>query len=110
MRAPRHGPHHRRRTPRKPATLPAGWLLGTHRCLQLGKAPLFRWLQKAGDIPERDLWHTFNLGIGFCLVVPAGIEAAVIEHCHGKNHPAWVIGHVTSNTPDSASILEGVPA
>ena len=74
------------------------------------RQPLFRWLQEAGDIPERDLWHTFNLGIGFCLVVPAGSEAPVIEHCRGKNHQAWVIGNVTSNTPGSTAVLEGVPA
>ena len=74
------------------------------------RPPLFQWLQKAGDIPERDLWHTFNLGIGFCLVVPARSEADVIEHCRGKNHQAWVIGNVTSNTPGSAPVLEGVPA
>ena len=73
------------------------------------RPPLFRWLQEAGDIPERDLWHTFNLGIGFCLVVPAGSEAAVIEHCRSKNHQAWVIGNVTFNNPGSASALEGVP-
>ena len=71
---------------------------------------LFHWLQEAGDIPERDLWHTFNLGIGFCLVVPARSEADVIEHCRGKNHQAWVIGNVTSNTPGSAAVLAGVPA
>jgi phosphoribosylformylglycinamidine cyclo-ligase len=74
------------------------------------RPPLFRWLQEAGDIPERDLWHTFNLGIGFCLVVPTGSEAAVIEHCRSKNHQAWVIGNVTSNAPGIAAALEGVPA
>lgn len=74
------------------------------------RPPLFQWLQEAGDIPERDLWHTFNLGIGFCLVVPAGSEAAVIEHCRSKNHRAWVIGIVTSNTPGSTAVLDGVPA
>ena len=35
---PRHGPHHRRRTPRKPAPLPAGRLLCAHRRLQLDEA------------------------------------------------------------------------
>ena len=74
------------------------------------RPPLFRWLQEAGDIPERDLWHTFNLGIGFCLVVPTGSEAAVLEHCRSKSHRAWVIGNVTSNTPGSTAVLDGVPA
>jgi chemotaxis receptor (MCP) glutamine deamidase CheD len=37
---------------------------------------LFRWLQEKGEVPEADLWHTFNLGVGYCLVLP---EAAVGE-------------------------------
>ena len=74
------------------------------------RPPLFRWLQEAGDIPERDLWHTFNLGIGFCLVVPAGNEDAVIEQCRIKQQQAWVIGTVTSNAPGSTPNLEGIPA
>ena len=76
------------------------------------RPPLFRWLQDAGDIPERDLWHTFNLGIGFCLVVPAGSEGTVIDYCRVKQHQAWVIGDVASksNDPGNTMALEGVPA
>ena len=74
------------------------------------RPPLFRWLQEAGDIPERDLWHTFNLGIGFCLVVPAEREGSVIDLCRVKQHQACVIGKVTSNTLGRSQALEGVPA
>ena len=38
---------------------------------------LFTWLQTQGDVQERDLWHTFNLGIGYCLVLP---ESEVVGH------------------------------
>ena len=34
------------------------------------RPPVFRWLQERGQVPEADLWNTFNLGVGFCLVVP----------------------------------------
>lgn len=30
--------------------------------------PVFRFLQREGNIPEDDLWNTFNMGIGFILV------------------------------------------
>ena len=69
---------------------------------------LFDWLQSAGEIPERDLWHTFNLGIGFCLVVPAdGVEAALTV-CGESGHQAWTIGAIEANP--TASDLLGVPA
>ncbi|MEO1067747.1 MAG: phosphoribosylformylglycinamidine cyclo-ligase [Cyanobacteria bacterium J06638_6] len=36
--------------------------------------PVFTWLADAGQVSEADLYHTFNMGIGFALVVP---QAAV---------------------------------
>ena len=55
---------------------------------------LFRWLQEKGEIPEADLWNTFNLGVGFCLVVPAPEVDAVIGLCRGAGHQAWELGAV----------------
>jgi phosphoribosylformylglycinamidine cyclo-ligase len=37
---------------------------------------LFQWLQELGQISERDMWHTFNLGVGFVLAV----EPAMADH------------------------------
>ena len=69
---------------------------------------LYDWLQSAGDIPERDLWHTFNLGIGFCLVVPPdGVDAALAV-CHGAGHQAWRIGSIETTQTEPG--LLGVPA
>ena len=31
--------------------------------------PLFELIQKAGDIPERDMYNTFNMGVGMTLIV-----------------------------------------
>ena len=69
---------------------------------------LFDWLQSAGDIPERDLWHTFNNGIGFCLVVPADAADAVVATCQGAGHQAWRIGAIEPGKNDSG--LLGIPA
>lgn len=32
--------------------------------------PIFRLIQKEGDVPEEDMWRTFNMGIGLVLVLP----------------------------------------
>ena len=31
--------------------------------------PIFRLIQEVGNIPERDMFNTFNMGIGMCVVV-----------------------------------------
>ena len=33
--------------------------------------PIFQLLQKEGDIPERDMYNTYNMGVGMTVVVPA---------------------------------------
>ena len=91
------------------------------RCLPVGhnavinpdswiRPEIFHWLQKAGDIPERDLWHTFNLGIGFCLVLPAGTEATALDLCRRHGHQAWLIGTVTTGKACADPTLSGLPA
>ena len=34
--------------------------------------PIFRWLQRAGNVPDADMRRTFNMGIGLILVVARG--------------------------------------
>lgn len=33
--------------------------------------PIFQLLQKTGDIPEHDMYNTFNMGTGLCVAVAA---------------------------------------
>jgi phosphoribosylformylglycinamidine cyclo-ligase len=30
---------------------------------------VFKWLQKAGDVPPKEMWNVFNMGIGFVVMV-----------------------------------------
>jgi phosphoribosylformylglycinamidine cyclo-ligase len=64
---------------------------------------VFRWLQEQGDIPEPDLWNTFNLGVGFCLVVPPEAVAGVIGLCQAQGHQAWELGLVAAGDPGLSS-------
>ena len=74
------------------------------------RSPLFQWLQSAGAIPERDLWHTFNMGIGFCLVIPREAEQTALDVCCLNNHQAWVIGEVLKAPAGEHSALQGLPS
>ena len=55
---------------------------------------IFKWLQEFGQIPEADLWNTFNLGIGFCLVLPKDFAQPSIDFCKQLGFSAWIIGQV----------------
>ena len=72
---------------------------------------IFDWLQNAGDIPEIDLWNTFNMGIGFCLIVPQKVVNASLEICINNGFEAYNIGKVVESSNDSKhdDNLLGIP-
>lgn len=70
---------------------------------------LFRWLQEAGQVPETDLWNTFNLGVGFCLVLPPAATDPALALCREAGHDAWVMGEVRSGGVPSGAALAGLP-
>ena len=49
--------------------------------------PIFSKIQLAGEIPEEEMKRVFNLGIGFCLIVPPDIDIHTTI-------PSWIIGEV----------------
>lgn len=62
------------------------------------RLPIFDLIQKAGDIPERDMYNTFNMGLGMILAVPrhqAG-EAMDALACAGER--AHVVGSVIKSS------------
>jgi phosphoribosylformylglycinamidine cyclo-ligase len=71
---------------------------------------LFRWLQEAGQVPEPDLWNTFNLGVGFCLVLPPAATDSALALCRQSGHDAWVLGEVRSGVLPPGTALAGLPA
>ena len=73
------------------------------------KLPLiFQWLKDFGNIPESDLWNTFNLGIGFCLIVPPKYVHTCIKMSNQFGFSAWNIGEVEESS-DNISELKGLP-
>ena len=74
------------------------------------KSEIFNWLQNAGDIPEIDLWNTFNMGIGFCLIVPKNAVNSALEICIKNDFEAWNIGQVVESQNNSKHIdILGIP-
>ena len=57
---------------------------------------LFNKIQQAGEISEEEMRNVFNLGIGFCLVIPQEVvqltQEIISDVPHGMR--SWVIGEV----------------
>jgi len=56
--------------------------------------PVFRLLQKLGNVPDDDMYATFNMGVGFVLVVEAADESAVIVRLRELGEDAFPLGSV----------------
>ena len=55
---------------------------------------LFNKIQEAGDIEEEEMRRVFNLGIGFCIVVPPDAVEYTQNFISQNNMNSWVIGEV----------------
>ena len=55
---------------------------------------VFNWLQEAGNIETREMYRTFNCGVGLVIAVPEANKDAVVAKLQAEGENAWVIGHI----------------
>ena len=60
------------------------------------RLPIFDLIQKTGNIPERDMYNTFHMGIGMVLALPAAQAALALEILSAAGETAYQIGEVIS--------------
>ncbi|NPV26142.1 MAG: phosphoribosylformylglycinamidine cyclo-ligase [Firmicutes bacterium] len=56
--------------------------------------PIFKLLQKLGNISEAEMFRTFNMGVGLCLVVSAADVAGITNLLQANNEPVYRIGEI----------------
>ena len=56
--------------------------------------PLFSIIQKAGGIPERDMFNTFNMGVGMCVTVAADQADQAVQILQEQGVDAYLFGEV----------------
>ncbi len=56
--------------------------------------PVFRTLVREAGLPEEEAYRTFNMGIGYILIVRPGIAPRAIRHFRRSGIPAWRIGEI----------------
>ena len=58
------------------------------------KPAIFELLREGGNIPEEEMYRTFNNGIGMVLIVPQAIAEEVISRLAGLGERAYLIGEI----------------
>lgn len=56
--------------------------------------PIFDLIQSFGQVDQRDMYNTFNMGIGMVLAVPQEDKEAVVNTIKAMGEEAYVIGYV----------------
>ena len=56
--------------------------------------PIFSLLQETGNIPERDMFNTFNMGVGMSVVVNKEDADKAIEILKANGEDAYIIGEI----------------
>lgn len=61
-------------------------------------APVFKTIVKRVDIPQEELFRTFNMGIGLTVLVKKAEADAVLTHLNKTNVKAWRLGSIRTGT------------
>ena len=56
--------------------------------------PIFKLIEKVGKIPERDMFNTFNMGVGMSVVIPKEEVDTALEILNKNGEDAYVIGEI----------------
>lgn len=62
---------------------------------------IFKTIQRLGNVPPNEMYRTFNMGVGFCVIVPPEAEQKSIDIIKRHKRQATTIGVVT----DEAGIV-----
>ncbi len=78
-----------------PRTIPSG-LSAKIKKSDIRVLPIFDLIAKEGNIPERDMFNTFNMGVGMSVVVSSGDAYKALDILRESGEDAYVIGEVVS--------------
>lgn len=59
--------------------------------------PIFKLIQETGNISERDMFNTFNMGVGMSIVVAKEDAEKALESLKGSGEAAYIIGEIVKS-------------
>ena len=65
---------------------------------------IFTWLQEKGNIKEREMYLTFNCGIGMIVAVPEDYVEDSLNLLRSTGEQAWVVGHIAHKESGESAV------
>jgi phosphoribosylformylglycinamidine cyclo-ligase len=62
---------------------------------------VFTWLQQAGNVNDREMYRTFNCGIGMVIVAAADSADALVRHFNDNGIGAWRLGQIEAGSGEA---------
>ncbi len=79
-----------------PRSLPAGFSAKI-KTEDVQILPIFKLLQATGNIPERDMFNTFNMGVGMSIVVGKEDADKALEILKASGEDAYILGEIVES-------------
>ena len=76
-----------------PRSLPHGFSANVRRA-SVKVLPIFDIIAAAGNIPERDMFNTFNMGVGMSIIVSGDEADKAVEELNASGVAAYIIGEI----------------
>ena len=86
-----------------PRSLPKGYSAKIKKS-DVQVLPIFELIEKTGNIPERDMYNTYNMGVGMSIVVAKADLERSLEILRANGEDAYLLGEVVKS--DEGVILE----
>lgn len=67
---------------------------------------VFQWLAAAGEVAEAEMFRTFNMGIGFVVVVVPAVAEAALQFFAQQDIAAYAIGEVVAGSGELLGLPE----
>ncbi len=87
-----------------PRSIPGGL------CARIDKSaikvlPIFDLIAKFGNVPERDMFNTYNMGVGMSIIVPAAQAELAMQILKDNGQDSYIMGSIIRNDEEKV-ILE----
>jgi len=56
--------------------------------------PIFKLIQQTGNIPEYDMFNTFNMGVGMLIALPSEYAGEAVALAKSMGQDAYIVGEV----------------
>lgn len=66
---------------------------------------IFKFIQESGGVAEKEMFRTFNMGLGMVVIVPAEQSGEILELLEGMNEPAGLVGEIKERPTGEAPLV-----